>query len=77
MSWWAYSVASVSRCYFKAEYLDEILSFYLKNHTLACVSSSHPLVNVPQVFNRLRGTLEAETWLGFGLVVKNHISFTP
>lgn len=31
-----------------------------------CVSSSHPLVNLPEVFSRLGGRLEAETWLTLG-----------
>lgn len=40
------------------------------------VSLSHPVVNLPEVFNSLEGRPEAETWLGFDLVVKNHIPFT-
>ncbi len=47
-----------------------------RDHSLAYVSLSHPLVNLPEVFSRLGGRLEAETWLSLGLVVKNHIPST-
>lgn len=40
------------------------------------VSLSHPLISTPEVFSRLERRPEAETWLGFDLVVKNHIPFT-
>lgn len=46
------------------------------DHFMACVSLSHPLLNLQKVFSRLWGRLEAETWLGLGLVVKNHILST-
>lgn len=50
--------------------------FFLTRSPVLFVSLSHPVVNLPEVFNRLEGRPEAETWLGFDLVVKNHIPFT-
>lgn len=40
------------------------LFFTPGDHSMACVSLSHPLLNLSEVFSRLWGRLEAETWLG-------------
>lgn len=53
-----------------------IQRYHSRYHSLPCVSLSHPLVNLPEVFSRLKREVWGSDLADYRLVVKNHISST-